>query len=477
MLVDKERTMCQDVTPNTAESKSMMYAITWNDAGDKMIQVGIEPVRLIEELRSNEISEVVANMPIYEGIDIMVADKDTLEIYGSTDESFIGGNLTDIGIADNISSSKTAVNQVLKIDGKRTYCSLEKTGDYIVLVAYAATTNAKSFFVSMVIEFFYLLLAGMVITYMFRKVIRANNERNAQMAVLESVADIYNSMHLIDLNADTIIEYNARDEVSDAVDYSSENGAAQTMEKLMVMTTDEEYLDEALSFTDLTTIQERMKDRRVMSDELVSNAIGWYRGSFITTEADAEGRPVKLIYVTQDIDKQKKKEEELLYKSHADQLTGLFNRRAYEDSISEYGEHVKEKNFVFVSLDVNGLKTVNDTLGHSAGDELLIGASECMKRCFGPYGRVYRTGGDEFVAMIFASGKQLEDIKKDFETVTGSWRGKRVKRLTISTGYVTNQETKTSTVHEMAELADKRMYEAKEKYYEERPEERRRTGL
>ena len=48
------------------------------------------------------------------------------------------------------------------------------------------------------------------------------------------------------------------------------------------------------------------------------------------------------------------------------------------------------KDLVFVSIDVNGLKKVNDSMGHQAGDELLIGAAACMKKCFGRWGKVYR---------------------------------------------------------------------------------------
>lgn len=45
MLTDKSLTMCQDVTPNTSEGKAMMYAITWNEAGTMMVQVGLKPLR------------------------------------------------------------------------------------------------------------------------------------------------------------------------------------------------------------------------------------------------------------------------------------------------------------------------------------------------------------------------------------------------------------------------------------------------
>jgi diguanylate cyclase (GGDEF)-like protein len=206
---------------------------------------------------------------------------------------------------------------------------------------------------------------------------------------------------------------------------------------------------------------ERMRNKKIISEEFMSKAIGWYRGSIITIETDMDGQPTKVIYVTQNIDKEKKKEEELILKSNVDELTGLYNRRAYEDDILEHNDTANEENFVFASLDVNGLKKVNDTMGHKAGDELLIGAADCMKRCFEPYGKVYRTGGDEFAVMFFANDNQLKNIKTDFEDTTAKWSGKLVKSLSISCGYVTKHEAAAASVHEMAEIADKRMYEAK----------------
>lgn len=102
MLEDKTLTMCQDVTPNTSEGKKIMYAITWDETGTRMIQVGIEPVRLLNEVKQNEMSSVVTNMPVYEGIRIFVADKESGKIYGATDSSDIGKKLDDIGITKRV---------------------------------------------------------------------------------------------------------------------------------------------------------------------------------------------------------------------------------------------------------------------------------------------------------------------------------------------------------------------------------------
>jgi diguanylate cyclase (GGDEF)-like protein len=476
MLKDKSLTMCQDVTPNTAEGKSMMYAITWNEAGDKMVQVGIEPLRLLEELRQNEISEVIADMPTYDGIDIWVADAESGEICAATDSSLVGSTLDKLGIGEMDFKSDTVSKSEIRIDGYKNYCNAMKTNDYIVVVAFSTSANIQTFLAALVIEVVYLMLSGIIIIYMIKRVLRANDEKNTQMAVLVSMSDIYNSMHLIDLEQNTVMEYHApRDEVSQVV--NSNYGADEAMERIMTMTSEVDYCEGALKFTDVHTLADRMKDRKIISEEFMSKAIGWYRASFITIEADENGQPVKVLYVTQNIDKEKKKEEELIFKSNADELTGLYNRRAYEDDIAERGDTVTEGNFVFVSMDVNGLKTVNDTMGHIAGDELLFGAATCMRQCFEPYGKIYRTGGDEFVAMIFANETQLQYIKRDFEHVTASWSGSLVKKLSVSCGYVTKREADTASVHEMANFADKRMYEAKSEYYRKSSNpEQRRTG-
>ena len=55
-----------------------------------------------------------------------------------------------------------------------------------------------------------------------------------------------------------------------------------------------------------------------------------------------------------------------------------------------------DSQFIYVSMDVNGLKIINDRQGHAAGDELICVAASCMKTRFDRYGKVYRMGGDEF---------------------------------------------------------------------------------
>ena len=299
----------------------------------------------------------------------------------------------------------------------------------------------------------------------------ALNEKNDYYNTLGTIASVYNSVHVIDLVEDTVVEISARDSIRKIVDHKQ--GAVKMMENVMTALTADEYLERALTFTNLITLSERMKNRKFISSQLISKQIGWFLASFVTMEADEEGRPNKVIFITRSNDEEKKQEENLIHKSQTDELTGLLNRRAYEEDIYAHNDVPDEEYFVSISLDVNGLKVVNDTLGHVAGDELLVGASQCMKRSLGPYGKLYRTGGDEFIAILFCDNKKLADVLADFEEVMDSWSGKLVDSLSISYGWISKEENPVLSVRELGAIADQRMYESKNNHYKKKGVDRR----
>ena len=171
MLKNKSLTMCQDVIPNTAEGMKMMYAITWNEDGNKMIQVGIEPKRLLNEIKQNNISNVVAGMPVYKAMEIMVADADTQVIEGATDSSKLGKKLEDVGISsDHVSADDATVIQI-RMGGKHCRCMMHQNDNYIVIVTVEDSFYQQSDMIAFFIVGVYLVLASCCITYMFSKVI------------------------------------------------------------------------------------------------------------------------------------------------------------------------------------------------------------------------------------------------------------------------------------------------------------------
>lgn len=320
MLNNYDLTLCQDVTPNTAEAKEMMYAITWNEAKTHMVQVGITPKRLLKELKRNQISNVVADMPVYKGMEIYVVDAKTKKILGATDASWVG----------NTAHFNHKGYRFVK----------RKHGDYIVAVCMLESMNAQTNIVAILIVGIYLTLASCLLVLMLSRVLKEKYEK-----------------------------------------------------------------------------------------------------------------------------------EKYIYTSNTDELTKCYNRRAYDSDMENLDLNTE---WIYISLDLNGLKKANDSLGHSAGDELICAASNCMKFVFASYGKIYRIGGDEFVVLIQESVSNIDSILQVFDTTIHDWHGKYSNSISVSYGVVKSTEQDFDSIHSVSKLADERMYKSKSEYYNISGNDRRR---
>ena len=149
-------------------------------------------------------------------------------------------------------------------------------------------------------------------------------------------------------------------------------------------------------------------------------------------------------------------------------MTGVKNRRELDKFIKN--KYPKVSSVGVLSCDLNGLKDINDTLGHEAGDKYIIRAAENLVKIFGRK-YVYRMGGDEFVALdINLSAAEFElKVKKVLELMDKD-------KAPVATGYVFSADNKTD-FYSLMDEADKRMYEDKEKYYSNTKHERRRSTI
>lgn len=155
---------------------------------------------------------------------------------------------------------------------------------------------------------------------------------------------------------------------------------------------------------------------------------------------------------------------ELRDMSYRDQLTGIGNRHAMNEFIETMDQ---EQCLGIVYCDVTGLKRVNDTEGHEAGDRLIKNSCGCLKEAFGEYG-LFRVGGDELLALCTGIGKKVlyeraEQLKKDLEE----------KRIHMAVGAVW-EENSLSGIDRLISGAEKRMYQDKAEYYRSHGIERRK---
>lgn len=340
MLTDKSLTMCQDVTPNTSEGKAMMYSITWNEAGTMMVQVGLKPQRLLDELKQNEISTVVSDMPVYKGMELYVADADTELVKGATDCDKIGKTFHDLGFPTDIKESDKPTVRQISVNDSGCRCVIRRGDKYIVAVTIDKSFYMTNSVVALLVVGIYLILASCCIMYMFSKIMKEKYEK-----------------------------------------------------------------------------------------------------------------------------------EKLLYTSNTDELTGCLNRHAYETDINKL---TLKKEWIYISLDLNSLKHINDTYGHDVGDEMICAAAACMTASFGEFGKVYRIGGDEFVVIVTQKPDELDAMTKHFDSSVAEWRGKIVNSMTISYGCVRSLEEDWELVHDIEKEADRRMYASKARYYSDSGIDRRK---
>ena len=157
--------------------------------------------------------------------------------------------------------------------------------------------------------------------------------------------------------------------------------------------------------------------------------------------------------------------------AYYDQLTGLKNRRAYEEEVERLTKEMPEECCI-VMVDINGLKEANDTRGHAVGDELIFGAAECLRQGFESVDSIYRIGGDEFCAIMECDEHEAARRLEKTDRICAGWRGKNIQGISISHGFASVKEY--PDIDSAMKAADQRMYQHKQDYYASSGKDRRR---
>jgi len=161
--------------------------------------------------------------------------------------------------------------------------------------------------------------------------------------------------------------------------------------------------------------------------------------------------------------------ERLEHISYSDLLTGVSNRNAMNNRISGIiaGEEKLAVPYGVVFADLNGLKGLNDSRGHSAGDLLLKKSALLLQESF-PGSEIYRAGGDEFMVIVQGCGRDsFMGLVAALKEQTGSPEG-----VSFAVGsYYTEEDC---DIRKAMHIADEDMYKNKEEYYERYPERRNR---
>lgn len=175
---------------------------------------------------------------------------------------------------------------------------------------------------------------------------------------------------------------------------------------------------------------------------------------------------VRMITYRKNIDAERKREMGLLEEAQKDAMTGLYNRRAMEELVSQEFENKasSDRKHAFLILDVDRFKYINDNYGHAFGDDILIEFASELKSQFRNDDIIGRIGGDEFAVLLKNVG-QLENIRGKLELVCTKIARKNFGKegrfhLTTSIGIALFPEHGTSYA-DLYEKADQALYYSK----------------
>jgi len=169
--------------------------------------------------------------------------------------------------------------------------------------------------------------------------------------------------------------------------------------------------------------------------------------------------PIKVLASCQDITGRKEHIEHIEYISYHDQLTGLFNRRFFEE---EFKRLDVQRNYplAVIMADVNDLKLANDTFGHAEGDQMLINTADMLRQAVRQDDIIARVGGDEF--MILLPKIEKVHIKKIMGRVLEYSKDFQSTRLPLSVALGFSVKDKKDFNHdELFKEAEDNMYKNK----------------
>ena len=308
---------------------------------------------------------------------------------------------------------------------------------------------------------------SMASSYMVSMLRRRNTffklQKDAAIKSYQAIAQIYLSMYRVNIqtNAFEIIKTHSIIEVNRTS--STNTDFQQQAWAIADATVTEDYVEEVKAFTDLATLEQRLENSIFIEHEFVGKTAGWCRQQFIVADRDAEGHILNVIYTIEIINEAKKRENHLRYLAQTDMLTGLNNRGSGEQKVKELLQQGQPG--ALALIDCDRFKSINDTYGHMAGDQVLIALAEAIAKGIHKGDIALRLGGDEF-AIYMLNIVDKEKAKVHIQHVFDEVNKIHIPQIYghpihISMGVTFFQPETPMKFDHLYQQADKAMYESK----------------
>ncbi len=178
------------------------------------------------------------------------------------------------------------------------------------------------------------------------------------------------------------------------------NAAARNIYGSSTLPLKERFVDQS-DHANLVSLLERDQNATLISQVWTEQGMRWHEISARNCHDAVSGSPAYILSEV-DVTELKDNEHKVRYLAHHDTLTGLYNRNYVQLAFPELLSSAKQSNLdmAMMLIDLDKFKTINDTLGHASGDQLLMHVSQVLEQQVGSAGHIARLGGDEFIILI-----------------------------------------------------------------------------
>lgn len=388
MLTDKSLELVQEITPNTAEEKSMQYSALWSKNKEYIIQIGMEPVNVKKRTAKNELSYIFSLFRVNPYVFYYAIDVDTGNIVGASSPEEVNLHCSEIGFSlDDIKNSEN--NFHANINGKDSHCVFHKIDSsyviYVINLQYLyreLPSILGILFIGMAIVAF--VLATSLNEYMKRNIVEKLHKINSSLTAitqgdLNQVVDVRNIYELSELSThintmvQSLFSSNAKltyvlsktNFYLGTYEYINDGDRVHFSEYIPKLFSLDEKTAKKFSSNpdDFKNFLNEIQKHEVMGEPNIYELAGKYLK--IDEIMDIDYVLGVVMDVTNTIQKRKKLELEV----HLDPLTGLYNRKGLEAKLAElFSSPETLEYYAIIMIMADGLININTTYGSDYGD-------------------------------------------------------------------------------------------------------------
>lgn len=493
MLADSALQLCQEVTPNTAENKLMQYIAVWREDQQGIVQIGMEPIRLLEAMEKNELPHIFNLMTAEDGITIFALNLDTGLIVGATDERILDKAAKDIGLeTENPKLREGKQSSEIILEGEKNYCVTEARDHILIGVSGTHEKLYRNVPANMGLIIFSLCCLAVVVIFLILRMLDKviihgiygiiDGTKRIAEGDLDYCVDIKNSPEFVMLSSNVNHMVKSLLESTGKLSLVFENVDIpiavyehnQDMKRVLatskigdILLLTEEELHGLLS--DRETFCKKITKICSRPYELEKDVylIGQTEGKPHYVKIKSYCESGKTLGIVVDTTEEIIEKQEIERERDVDLLTTLYSRRAFFRRMDTLLlDPQKTKTAMLLMTDLDNLKYVNDHWGHECGDEMLKTVANLLLNCSAPGKLAARLSGDEFVLVIYGADSQeeiegyLDSLYTSIQkTVVVMTDGEQV-RVSLSGGYLFYPEC-TGSSRELLKHADETMYKVK----------------